>query len=272
MVKFAGPFSVVEDDMVVFEGKYENSKYGLQLKVTQYRPDMRLDSVGLVRFLSTCKKFKGIGEVRARELVDRFGEGFDEVVTHAPERLCEVRGVTPEIASGIREEWLRRRQQANAITFLAAFGLTPYQVDKLLEAFGDDAVQVVTENPYILMEKVDGFGFRRADEVALKTGVERSNPHRIRAGLVYTMQKASEEGNTCLVRPDFLRQAVDLLVLDGADAFDRVRDGLASLVGEGELVEFEGADQKTYVALASLHQMETTIARVFRRWGVGHGA
>ena len=223
--------------------------------------------LGLMRFLATSKRFKGVGEVRARELVKRFGEDFDRVVVDEPERLCQVRGISHEIADGIREEWLRRRQQANAITFLAAFGLTPYQVDKLLEAFGDSAVQVVRDNPYILMEKVDGFGFRRADEVALKTGVLRTNPHRIRAGLLYAMQKASEDGNTCLSRPDFLRQAVDLLVLDDDDAFDRVREALAILVEGGELVEFQGADERPYVALAFLYKMEMAIAAIFRNRG-----
>jgi len=267
MVRFAGPFCVSEDDLVLFEGKYESSKYGLQLRVTQYSPDVKLDAHGLMRFLATSKRFKGVGEVRARELVKRFGEDFDHIVVDEPERLCEVRGISHEIADGIREEWLRRRQQANAITFLAAFGLTPHQVDKLLEAFGDSAVQVVRDNPYILMEKVDGFGFRRADEVALKTGVLRTNPHRIRAGLLYAMQKASEDGNTCLSRPDFLRQAVDLLVLDDDDAFDRVREALAILVEGGELVEFQGADERPYVALAFLYKMEMAIAAIFRNRG-----
>ena len=266
-VRFAGPFSVAEDDAVVFEGKYEDTKWGRQLKVDKYKPDLKLDAHGLMRFLAASKRFKGVGEVRARELVRRFGDDFDRIVVEAPQRLMEVRGITRDVADGLREEWLRRRQQAHAISFLAAFGLTPYQVDKLLEAFGDSAVRVVQENPYILMEKVDGFGFRRADDVALKTGITRDNPHRVRAGLLYVVQKASEDGHTCTVRTDLLRQAVEMLMLDSDNAFALVEGSLGTLVSEKDLAEFPGRDGNTYVSLASLHRMETYVAEVFARWG-----
>jgi len=270
MVRFAGPFAVAEDDAVVFEGHYEETRWGTQLKVQKYRPDLKLDAQGLMRFLAASKRFKGIGEVRARELVERFGNDFDHVVVDQPERLTEVRGVTREIADGVREEWLRRRLQGQAIAALAAFGLTPYQVDKLLAAYGDSAVDVVRENPYILIREVDGFGFRRADDVALKTGTERTNPHRLRAGIHYVMQSASDEGNSCLSFPDFLRMSVKLLMLDSADAFDRVRTAFAEAIADGDLVQFQGADGQPHVALASLHRMETYVGEVFRTWGGDH--
>jgi exodeoxyribonuclease V alpha subunit len=272
VVRFAGPFAVTEDDMVVFEGHYEETeKWGLQLKVAKYKPDMRLDAFGLMRFLAASKRFKGVGEVRARELVQRFGDDFDRIVVEAPHRLMEVRGITHEVADGLREEWLRRRQQAHAIAFLAAFGLTPYQVDRLLDAFGDKAVAVVQENPYILMEKVDGFGFRRADDVALKTGVARDNPHRIRAGLLYAMQKASEDGHTCLPKAELVRQAVEMLMLDSPRAFTLVETSLSALLAEKEMTEFPGREGQTHLALAGLHRMETFVANVFAKWGKGHG-
>jgi len=270
MVRFAGPFAVAEDDAVVFEGHYEDTRWGTQLKVQKYRPDLKLDAQGLMRFLAASKRFKGIGEARARQLVERFGDEFDRIVVEQPERLTEVRGVTREIAEGVRDEWMRRRQQGQAIAALAAFGLTPYQVDRLLDAYGDSAVDVVRENPYVLIREVDGFGFRRADDVALRTGTERTNPHRLRAGIHYVMQSASDEGNSCLSFPDFLRLAVKLLMLDSADAFDRVRAAFAEAITEGELVQFQGADGQPHVALASLYRMETYVGEVFRTWGGGH--
>jgi len=272
IVRFAGPFAVAEDDAVVFEGKYEKTpKWGMQLKVAKYRPDLELDAYGLMRFLATSKRFKGVGDTRARELVDRFGDDFDRVVVDSPERLTVVRGITLEVARGIREEWLRRRQQAHAIAFLAAYELTPHQVDKLLEAFGDEAVEVVKNNPYVLMEKVDGFGFRRADEVALKTGVDRDNPHRIRAGLLYAVQKAAEDGHTCTSRDDLAHDAVELLILDSDDAFDLVETALQKLLADRNLVEFQSSDHEPFIAIAGLHRMETYVANVLARRGRSHG-
>jgi exodeoxyribonuclease V alpha subunit len=187
-----------------------------------------------------------------------------------PQRLTEIRGITPEIAQGVREEWLRRREQANAITILSGYGLTPYQVDKLIDAFGDSAVRVVQDNPYILMEKVDGFGFRKADEVALKAGTAKANPNRLRAGLLFTMKKVLEEGSTCLPKSEFLQQALALLVLDGDDARGLVNGALDHLRDAKEMVVFESQGTEPQVALESMHRMELHIATVFQKWGCRH--
>ena len=107
--------------------------WGPQLEVAKFEPDMDLDLDGLARFLALSKAFKGIGQARASEIVNRFGNDFDHMVTEEPERLMEIKGVTREIMEGVQEEWLARRSQGKVIAYLSAFGLTPYQVDKLME-------------------------------------------------------------------------------------------------------------------------------------------
>ena len=267
-IRFAGPFALRENDFVVFIGHYEkHAQYGLQLKVDKYEPDMKLDADGLIRFLALSKPFKGIGASRARELVARFGDDFDRIVMQEPERLTEIKGVTREVAEGVREEWASRRDHGKTIAFLSGFGLTPYQVDRIMEELGNSAFTVVQENPYVLIEKLDGFGFRRVDDIALKTGVRRADPGRLRAGALYVLKKASEEGHTCLTMADFTDESIELMTLDSDDAYDLLNTAVRGLVANGDIVEFNGDGDRGFVALASLHRMETFVARVFDTWG-----
>ena len=272
-IRFAGPFALREDDFVVFIGRYEqHATYGQQLKVEKYEPDMKLDADGLIRFLALSKPFKGIGVSRARELVARFGDDFDHVVMHEPGRLTEIKGVTRAVAEGLRDEWASRRDHGKTIAFLSGFGLTPYQVDRIMEELGNSAYTVVQENPYVLIEKLDGFGFRRVDDIALKTGVQRADPNRLRAGVLYTLKKASEDGHTCLTMADFTSEAIDLLTLDSDDAYDLLNGAVRGLVTSGDIIEFAGDGDRGFVALASLHRMETFLARVFDKYGRSHAA
>jgi exodeoxyribonuclease V alpha subunit len=272
-IRFAGPFALRENDFVVFIGHYEkHATYGLQLKVDKYEPDMKLDADGLIRFLALSKPFKGIGIIRARELVARFGDNFDHVVMNEPERLVEIKGVTLEVAKGLREEWASRRDHGKTIAFLSGFGLTPYQVDRIMEELGNSAYAVVQDNPYVLIEKLDGFGFRRVDDIALKTGVVRADPKRLRAGVLYALQKASEGGHTCLPMADFRNEAIELLTLDSDDAYELLNSAVRGLAANGDIVEFDGDGDRGFLALASLHRMETFLARVFDKHGRVHAA
>ena len=267
-LRFKGPFTVAEGDFVIFQGRMTKTDWGPQLEVAKFEPDMDLDLDGLVRFLALSKAFKGIGQARARDIANRFGNDFDRVVTEEPELLMEIKGITREIMEGVQEEWLERRSQGKVIAYLSAFGLTPYQVDKLMEKLGNSALSVVKENPYILIELVDGFGFRRVDDIALKTGTSKDAPGRIRAGVLYALQKASEDGHTCLPFEDFEDAAIRLLTLDSDESLDLLAEMISDLIAEEKLTRFTGEDGGTYIALSGLFQMETYLARVFEAWGM----
>ena len=265
-VRFKAPFTVALDDFVVFQGRMAKTDWGPQLEVAKFEPDMDLNLDGLVRFLALSKAFKGIGPARAKEIANRFGKDFDCIVTEQPERLLEIKGITFEIMDCLREEWLARRSQGKAIAYLSAFGLTPYQVDKLMEKLGNSALAIVKENPYILIELVDGFGFRRVDDIALKTGTAKDAPGRIRAGVLYALQKASEDGHTCQPFDNFEDAAIRLLTLDSDESFELLAEVVSRLVAEGKLTRFKGKDGAPYIALTGLFNMETYLARVFSAW------
>jgi len=270
-VRFKAPYTVSVDDFVIFQGRMAKTDWGPQLEVTNFEPDMDLNIDGLIRFLALSKAFKGIGQARAKEIASRFGNDFDRVVTEEPQRLMEIKGITREIMEGVQEEWLARRSQGKVIAYLSGFGLTPYQVDKLMEKLGNSALAVVKENPYILIEMVDGFGFRRVDDIALKTGTAKDAPGRIRAGVLYALQKASEDGHTCLPSDNFEDAAIRLLTLDSDESFDLLAESVDRLVAEGKLTRFTGKDGAPYISLAAIYGKETYLASIFEKWGRAGG-
>jgi len=147
-------------------------------------------------------------------------------------------------------------------------GVGSWRTGLLGETNGNSALSVVKENPYILIELVDGFGFRRVDDIALKTGTSKDAPGRIRAGILYALQKASEDGHTCLPFDDFEDAAIRLLTLDSDESLDLLAEMISDLIAEERLTRFTGEDGGTYIALSGLFQMETYLARVFEAWGM----
>jgi len=265
-IRFAGPYLVKEDDPVIFTGTFQNTKWGRQLRVESYEPDMKLDREGLGLFLSKSKRFSGIGKARAKKIIEKFGDRFDQVVTKDPGKLTRIKGITPEIAKNIRNEWNARREYGKAISYLSRFGLTPHQVEKLIENLGDQTLPTIINDPYTLIDLVEGFGFRRVDDMALKLGVSKDNSSRLQAGLLYTLFQASDEGHTCLEKSLFLLKARQTLILDSEDAESLVRSAQEYLEFIDKVVTFRN-DGTLWIALSWLHKMESFLHRILSEHG-----
>jgi len=260
--RFAGSFCVQLEDMVVLHGRFENTKYGRQLKVEKFELDLLLDREGLTRFLSDNPRFKGIGVERSRQIVDLYGDQFDHIVTHEPSRLLAVKGITPEIVSNLCEEWGRRRDFNSAITTLASFGLTTHQIDKVIEALGSSAVNVIEADPFKLIGIIHGFGFKRVDEIARKVGVPKESESRIRYGILHVLNEQLSSGNTWMERTELLRSTDELLILDCLESEELIERQLDDLTEDGQLVSHI-SDSHDLIALPSMYEMECYLREVF---------
>ena len=260
--RFAGPFCMQQGDQVVLQGRIESTKYGRQLKVDRFGLDMPLDREGLIRFLTDNPRFKGIGEERARRIVDYCATEFDRIVTHESDKLLAVKGITPEIVSTLKKEWERRRDFNAAITALASFGLTAYQIDKVIEALGSSAVSVVKTDPFLLIDIISGFGFRRVDEIARKVGMPKESASRIQHGILYILNEQLSDGNTWMERTELLRAADDLLIIDCLESEELIERQLDFLTEEG-LLASHVSDNHELIALPSMFEMESYIRDVF---------
>lgn len=264
-VSFAGNLMVQPGDQIILSGSWEqHSKYGLQFKVVGFAFDQNLGAKGLAHYLANNPAFKGIGPVKARLIAEAFANDFDQVVEHEPERIAKVGQVPLQVALALKDEWLRTRSVNAAMTWLSEFGLTHYQVTKLVERFGSSVVAVLKTDPYLLMREVDGFGFKRVDEVAVKMGVPRSAPGRLRAGIIHCVRERLDSGDCWIGYEDLVEAANKQLILDVPESRTLIEAELDAAIEKGELA-CESIGGRFLVALPAMLEMERDLAAVLEQ-------
>jgi len=263
LASFAGSLMVREHDPVVLHGSWErHPKFGRQLKVTHFAFDQRMGPEGLAHYLSHHPDIKGIGPVKARRIVEAFGEKFDRVIDEEPERVAQVAKVPLAAVQALRDEWLRTRALNSSLTWLASFELTHHQMTALIERFGNAIVTVMKTDPYLLVREVPGFGFKRIDVVARKMGTVKEHPSRIRAGVVHCVAERLDQGDCWVDYEDLVELANALLAMDVADSRERIEQALDALIEEGVLA-CPSIGGRFLVAQPQIHEMERDLGRTF---------
>jgi exodeoxyribonuclease V alpha subunit len=245
-------------DTLEVEGVHATGKYGAEFKVRGCRVILPADAAGVVGWLAA--KLPQISSRRAEQLVERFGvDGLWRVLDAGDvEPLCAVDGITPRRAGEILTAYLLHKGERDRFVQLRGWGLTDHQIAKVIERWGEHAEQQISDNPYRLIEEVKGFGWERADAVALRMGLRRDDPARLCAGLVHAMGIATQAGH-CYA-------ASGMLVSVAAKKICQVDDeralyaALDMLVSAGKLVRLE-----QHVYLPHIADAEGKLAQAFAR-------
>ena len=138
---------------------------------------------------------RGIGPVYAKKMVRAFGEKVFDVIEAEPDRLREVTGIGAVRAKRITDAWAEQKIVREIMVFLHSNGVGTARAVRIFKTYGADAVQVMTENPYRLARDIRGIGFKSADAIAMKLGVEKTAMIRLRAGISYALTEAMDEGH-----------------------------------------------------------------------------
>ena len=196
-ITIVGKFlSINVGETVRLEGKYVNSKYGEQFSFESSEIIFPSTIEGIKKYLSSGL-IKGIGPVTSELIVNRFKEATLDVIEFAPNRLSEVRGISPKRAELISETFNDIKKMQNSVMFLQKYNVTVNMAIKIYNTYGDKTVDLVKTNPYRLVEDVEGIGFTTADKIAQSMGIRKDSAFRIRAGLVHVMGETAEKnGNT----------------------------------------------------------------------------
>ena len=191
----------------------ENVNYGTQFQASQISTSEPTTEEGIERYLASGM-IHGIGAVYAKKLVAVFGSQVIEVIEHDPERLREVPGIGKKRSEMIIEAWDAQRGLRNIMLFLHTHGVGSARATRIYKAYGKNAVQIISENPYRLIEDIHGIGFQSADIIARSLGVEREASDRLRAGLVHLLNEAQANGHCGLPRDELMAQTAALLEVD----------------------------------------------------------
>ncbi len=208
---------VFEGDALELRGEWEwDKRYGRQFRASSSRAAEPLGEVGVRRYLSSGR-IPGIGAELARRLVDAFGGDTLRILDEEPARLLTVRGIGPKRLADIEEAWQEHAADRRARIGLHDLGLGNALTERVLDAWGGEALTKVRANPYGLIADVRGVGFRIADSLALGLGWHTTSAPRLRAGLRHVLQEATNEGHCYLPLSQLSDRASRLLGLTGIE-------------------------------------------------------
>lgn len=242
----------------------EHPVYGRQIKVQSIEIEKPTTLSGIEKYLSSGM-IRGIGPATAKLLIRAFGEETLDVLYSQPEKLLDVPGIGQKRAQMIQESYAEQAQQREAMVFLQSYGVTPALAVKIYKRYGENVRQVITRNPYRLVEDVEGIGFKTADRIAASLGIEQSSEYRLSAGVKYTLSEATAGAGHCyLPRPELALAARRLLGSD-ADTIDRTIDSLIlSHDISAQILPCDSGEEVVALYLPSTYRAESEVARRLR--------
>jgi exodeoxyribonuclease V alpha subunit len=209
---------------------------------------------GIERYLASGM-IRGIGPVYAKKLVRAFREKVFDVIEVEPDRLREVDGIGAVRAGRITAAWSEQKSVREIMIFLHAHAVSTARAVRIFKTYGAEAMQVMSENPYRLARDIRGIGFKTADAIAMRLGIEKTAMIRARAGIAYALSETMNEGHCGFPRDDLEKLAETLLEVPG----DLVRTALDLELTDGSLIA-DSVGERACVFLAGLHRAERTIA------------
>lgn len=199
---------------IAMEGEFTTSKYGVQFSFSSYEVIMPTSLKGIEQYLCSGL-IKGIGPVTARNIVEHFKEQTFDIIEMSPTSLAEVKNISLKKALDIGEKFKELKKLQNSVMFLQKYNISTNMALKIYEIYGDRTVDTVKNNPYRLVEDINGIGFLTADRIAKSIGVPANSEFRVRAGLLHAMNTAIERtGNTYLPKNMLINSAVNILDLN----------------------------------------------------------
>jgi exodeoxyribonuclease V alpha subunit len=252
--------TIAAGEWITASGEWVNDRtHGQQFKARFLRTSAPTSAEGIEKYLSSGM-IRGVGPVYAKKLVRAFGEKVFDVIEATPDRLREVDGIGPVRAASILAAWAEQKAVREIMVFLHSHGVGTARAVRIFKTYGADAIQVMTENPYRLARDIRGIGFKTADAIAMKLGIEKTAMIRVRAGISYALTEAMDEGHCGLPTDELVPLAEKLLEVAG----ELVRTALHLELTEGTVIA-DRVGETPCVFLAGLQRAERTIAERLTR-------
>ena len=228
-----GTFSFInEGEYVHLTGTMTaHNVYGEQLRVESYEIKEPTDLVSMERYLGSGA-IKGVGPALAARMIRHFKEDTFRIIEDEPERLTEVKGISERISREIAIQFEEKRELRSAMLFLQQYGISLNLAVKIYKQYGNRMYEIMRQNPYKLAEDISGVGFRIADEIAKKAGINSDSDFRIKAGMLHILQEASNQGHVYLPEEELYHRTADLLAIDS----EKIQHHLMDMVLNKQIV------------------------------------
>ena len=232
--------------------------HGLQFKADILKTTPPTTKEGMARYLGSGM-VRGIGLKLAERIVGQFGLDTFEVIEADPTRLREVPGIGEFRAGKIASGWAEQKAVRDIMVFLHSHGVSTSRAVRIFRTYGHDAIAVMTDDPYRLARDIRGIGFRSADAIAMRLGLTKESPKRLRAGVSFALQTATDEGHCALPIEELVRLAEKLLeVAEGP-----IRAAIDAELADGKVV-LDRIEDQPCLFLKGLHSAERDVAERLR--------
>src|SRR6266568_1254590 len=244
----------------------EHVKYGQQFQVVQAQETKPATLTGLEKYLGSGL-IKGIGPVTAGRIVAHFGLETLEIIEQSCSRLSEVPGIAQKRVAMIEHAWAAQKAIKELLLFLQGHAVSTTYAVKIYKQYGDQAIDVVSRNPYQLAADIYGIGFVTADTIARNLGIAPDSDFRSQAGILHVLNVAAEDGHCFLPEEELVELVVKRLALPESPVDPaRISALILQMADEKQLITQPGygdlADQRICYAPAFYHTEQALTTRL----------
>ncbi len=236
---------VGESDSLIMRGEYNiHPTYGKEfiVKEFEFNKDDKLEAIR--RFLSS-NVIKGIGPKTANKITEEFGEDAIKIIKESPDELLKIHGIGKNNLKHIKESIKSLGSLLDTMLFLTSVGFGQSLSYKIIEELKENVEYEIKDNPYILIKKIKGIGFKTADRIAKKIGIPEDSPFRIQSFIIYLLEKSLEEGHTFLRENELISKIKEEIDIPE----DIAKENIKILIDSGEMIIEDGCIYLKYVYL-----------------------
>ncbi len=220
-----GNFTAIDVGEYLEAETVENNHYlyGKQYNVISYKIKAPEDLVSITKYLSSGA-VKGVKEVLAERIVKEFKADTLRVIEEEPEKLAQIKGISEKLALSISEQIIEKKEMRDAMIFLQKYGIGMNLAASIYKEYGEQIYTILVQNPYRMIEDIQGVGFKIADDIALRGGISTDSTYRMKSGIIYVLEQASLNGNTYLPQKELIHQASLVLKIKEEVLEDNILD------------------------------------------------
>lgn len=247
--------SIFVGEFVQAQGKWINDKeHGLQFKANFIKTITPNTLFGIEKYLGSGL-IKGIGAYYAKKLVEAFKEEVFEIINSSPHQLTKIAGIGKIRAERIQKSWIEQKIVREIMIFLQSHGVGTTRANRIYKTYGEDAISIVSENPYRLAKDITGIGFVTADLIAEKLGISKNSSIRAEAGISYALLDAVSDGHCGLPKEKLLQTAIKLLDIERTI----IENALINVLNKGEIIR-DTINNEEIIFLTAYYRYEQIIA------------
>jgi exodeoxyribonuclease V alpha subunit len=232
-----------------------DQQHGPQFRADQLKTTHPASAEGIEKYLASGA-IRSIGPKIAAKIVGVHQEQTLEVFEKSPELLLEIHGIGEQRLQRIRQSWEEQKEVRKLMLFLTEHGITSGRAVRIYRTYGQEAIARIKANPYQLADDIRGIGFKTADELAAKLGIDRNSPFRARAAVLYSLQELAGEGHCGFPESGVVEHTIKLVEIE-----QLIVEAAVQTTVQDRSVIREAVDGEPWLYLASLHRAEVGLAK-----------